>query len=139
MAIFNQGDQLPKQDAQTTIITEGATLNGEMKLSCNLYVDGEFEGVVHSTSTVTIGKNGRIKGDIKAEKIMVQGLIDGSLDCERLEILSSGKVHGKILTSELVVEAQAEFSGESHLKKSSDVKVDKKVSKEEQELKVDTK
>ena len=133
MAIFNQGDQLPKQDAQTTIITEGATLNGEMNLSCNLYVDGEFEGVIHSTSTVTVGKNGRIKGDIKAEKIMVQGLIDGALDCERLEILSSGKVHGKIVTSELVIEAKAEFSGESHLKTSLDVKVDKTTIEEEQE------
>jgi len=135
MAIFNQGDQLPKQDAQTTIITEGATLNGEMELSCNLYVDGEFEGVIHSTSTVTVGKNGRVKGDIRAEKIMVQGLIDGSLDCERLEILSSGRVHGKILTSELVIEAKAEFTGESHLKSSTDIKVDKKISKDEQEPK----
>jgi len=135
MAIFNQSDQLPKQDAQTTIVTEGATLKGEMKLSCNLYVDGEFEGVIHSTSTVTVGKNGRINGDIRAEKIMVQGLIDGSLDCERLEILSLGKVHGKILTSELVIEAKAEFTGESHLKSDSDIKIDKKINKVEQELK----
>jgi len=135
MAIFNQSDQLPKQDAQTTIVTEGATLKGEMKLSCNLYVDGEFEGIIHSTSTVTVGKNGRIKGDIRAEKIMVQGLIDGSLDCERLEILSSGRVHGKILTSELVIEAKAKFTGESHLKSNSDIKIDKKISKVEQEPK----
>jgi len=120
MAIFNNSDQLPKQDAQTTIITQGASLNGEMKLSCNLYVDGDFEGTISSSSTVTVGKNGRIKGDVEAQRIMVQGVIDGSLECDRLEILSSGKVHGKIVTAELVIEAKGEFAGESHLKRSED-------------------
>ena len=38
-----------------------------MNLSCNLYVDGEFEGTINSQNEINVGKHGHIKGDLTQE------------------------------------------------------------------------
>lgn len=120
MAIFNNGDnthQSEKTDTNTTIITAGSVIKGEMKLACNLYVDGEFEGTIQSEKEVNIGKNGHVKGEITTHRLVVQGFIEGAINAERVEIKAQGKVQGSIESSELVIEAKGLFEGNSLVKK----------------------
>ena len=119
MAIFTNGDSPnsgAKPDSSTTIITAGSMIKGEMNLSCNLYVDGEFEGAIHSKKEVNIGKNGRIKGDVNTQRLGVQGYIEGSINAARVEIKAQGRVSGTIESSELVIEAKGIFEGNSVVK-----------------------
>ncbi|MFC2074502.1 polymer-forming cytoskeletal protein, partial [Campylobacterota bacterium] len=44
-----------------------------MTLDCNLYIDGEFEGSIKSKKLVTIGKSGKVRGDITTHHLVVQG------------------------------------------------------------------
>jgi len=88
-----------------------------MKLACNLYVDGEFEGTIQSEKEVNIGKNGHVKGEITTNRLVVQGFIEGSINAERVEIKAQGKVHGSIESAELVIEAKGLFEGNSLVKK----------------------
>lgn len=87
-----------------------------MTLDCNLYINGEFDGTIHSKKLITIGKSGKVRGDIKTNHLVVQGIVEGSVEAERLEILSAGKVLGTILSGELVIEAKGHFEGESRIK-----------------------
>ena len=48
-------------------------------MSCNLYIDGYFEGNINSEQEINIGKNGKIKGEITALRVIVQGLAEGSI------------------------------------------------------------
>ena len=116
MAVFNNGNQPSKEHSNTTIITEGSSIKGEMELTCSLYIDGNFEGSIHSSSTITVGRNGKINGEVHAKKLIIQGLIEGSAEADRIEIHADGKMSGKVTSSELVIEAQAIFEGESHFK-----------------------
>jgi cytoskeletal protein CcmA (bactofilin family) len=117
MAIFNNSDDTPTQNNNnTTIITEGSLIKGEMTLDCNLYIDGEFEGKIHSKKLITIGKSGKVRGEIHTHHLVVQGSVEGSVDSNRLEIMSAGKVLGSILTGELIIEAKGHFEGESKIK-----------------------
>ena len=119
MAIFNNSDsthQSTKPDTNTTIITAGSTIKGEMNLACNLYVDGEFEGIIHSNKEVNIGKNGHIKGDVITNRLVVQGYIEGRISAGRVEIKAKGKVNGTIESSELVIEAKGIVEGNSVVK-----------------------
>ena len=117
MAIFNHSDNAPTpNNNNTTIITEGSFIKGEMKLDCNLYIDGEFEGVIISKKLVTIGKSGQVRGEIQTEHLVVQGTVEGSVDASRLEIMAAGKVLGSIVSSELIIEAHGHFEGESKIK-----------------------
>jgi cytoskeletal protein CcmA (bactofilin family) len=97
-----------------------------MNLSCNLYVDGEFEGTIHSSKQVNIGKNGRIKGDIVANRTVIQGILEGTVNSDSVEIKSAGRVHGSIESKELIIEAKGIFEGNSVLKDKNDTTQNKK-------------
>jgi len=101
-----------------------------MTLSCNLYVDGEFEGVINSQKEVNIGKNGYIKGDVFTTRLVVQGRIEGNVNSTRVEIKAGGRISGTLESSELVIEAKGIFEGNSVLKIT-----DKKTSTQEQQTK----
>ncbi|MDA3908894.1 MAG: polymer-forming cytoskeletal protein [Sulfurimonas sp.] len=92
-----------------------------MNLSCILYVDGEFEGVIHSKKEVNIGKNGHIKGDVTTQRLVVQGYVEGTVNAQRVEIKAAGRVNGSIESSELVIEAKGIFEGNSIVKDVSPV------------------
>ncbi len=87
-----------------------------MKLTCNLYVDGDFEGKIHSDKQINIGKQGHIKGDIITQRLVVQGLIEGTINAQRIEIKAGGKVSGNIESAELIIEAKGIFEGMSVVK-----------------------
>jgi len=87
-----------------------------MNLSCNLYVDGEFEGVINSSKEVNVGKNGHIKGDVTTSRLVVQGLIEGSINAGKVEIKAAGKVAGTIESEELIIESKGIFEGNSIVK-----------------------
>ncbi len=90
-----------------------------MTLSCNLYVDGNFEGIINSQQEVNIGKNGRIKGDIFTNRLIVQGVIEGNVNSTRVEIKAGGRISGTLESSELIIEAKGVFEGNSVLKQSA--------------------
>lgn len=81
-----------------------------------LHVDGELNGIIHSESIVVIGKNGNLKGELKADKIVVNGFFEGELEASSLEILTGGVVIGDITINELSIESGGKFNGNSKIK-----------------------
>ena len=92
-----------------------------MNLTCNLYVDGDFEGIIHSKKEVNIGKNGHINGDVHTKRLVIQGFVEGTLHADRVEIKAAGRVKGTIEAAELVIEAKGIFEGNSIVKGASPV------------------
>ncbi|MBC8236819.1 MAG: polymer-forming cytoskeletal protein, partial [Helicobacteraceae bacterium] len=114
MAIFNNSDntyQSTKTDSSTTIITTGSSIKGEMTLTCNLYVDGEFEGTIKSKNEINVGKHGHLKGDVVTQRLVVQGYVEGTINAEKVEIKSAGRVSGTIESAELIIESKGVFEG----------------------------
>jgi cytoskeletal protein CcmA (bactofilin family) len=118
MAIFNNGDKPTAQSntKSTTIITKGAFINGEIKVDCSLFIDGEIEGTIVSQGDITVGANGVIKGDVSAKNILISGRVNGTIDSDRIAIQAGGSVEGVIISSELLIEAKGSFLGESKIK-----------------------
>lgn len=87
-----------------------------MNFTCNLYLDGEFEGTIYSSKEVNIGKHGHINGNLFAARLVVQGYIEGNISASRVEIKANGRVNGTIESSELVIEAKGIFEGSSIVK-----------------------
>lgn len=90
-----------------------------MELTCKLYIDGELEGEINSQKEVNIGKNGLVKGSVKAQRLVVQGYIEGNIDATRVEIKAAGHVKGEISSSELIIESKGIFEGNSVIKNST--------------------
>ena len=84
-------------------------LTGEEDLSIEGRLDGKIELRRHS---VTIGKNGRIKGDIYGKVITVEGTVEGNLyGEEQLIVRQSGTVRGNIVSPRVALEDGSNFKG----------------------------
>jgi len=86
-----------------------------LSLQGKLHVDGVLKGSVQSEGDITIGRSGRIEGDIVARRIVISGKLTGSVHCDCIEVVASGVVMGDVVSRELVVEKGAHFEGENRL------------------------
>ncbi|MBF0620439.1 MAG: polymer-forming cytoskeletal protein [Magnetococcales bacterium] len=116
MAIFNKASEPKIDKSNTTVIAAGTKITGEISIECKLHVDGEFSGQIRSNSLITIGKTGKVDGEIHSKKLIVTGRFEGTADCGEIEILSGGNVSGNISSRVLVIERGSLFQGESQLK-----------------------
>ncbi|MDN5376738.1 MAG: hypothetical protein PWQ42_34 [Sulfurospirillum sp.] len=119
MAIFNKDNEQSVSSSETTIVARGATIDGVFECHSRLHVDGEVKGQINSKSIVTIGKNGKVSGEIVASRLIVNGLFEGNANCDGVEVLEGGTFLGKVLSKELMIEAKAHFEGESKIKRDS--------------------
>ncbi len=94
-----------------------------MNLSCNLYVDGGFEGLINSSKEVNVGRNGHIKGDVTTSRLVIQGYMEGSVNATKVEIKAAGKVVGTIESEELIIELKGIFEGSSIVKNTASTPV----------------
>lgn len=116
MGIFNKADQRTEPASETTIVASGAKFEGIFNCETRLHVDGEIVGKIISDSIVTIGKTGKISGEINAGRLIINGLFEGNANCDNVEVHEGGKFLGKVVSKELVIEAKAIFEGESKIK-----------------------
>lgn len=75
-----------------------------------------MEGKIESNGEVSIGVDGRVNGEMRAESVMISGQFEGSIVAQRLEIVSTGSVSGAISVQQLVIESGARFNGTSEVK-----------------------
>jgi cytoskeletal protein CcmA (bactofilin family) len=90
-------------------------------------VDGEFEGSIKSQNEVNIGKHGHIKGDISTKRLVIQGCVEGTVNAQKVEIKSAGRVSGTIEAAELIIESKGVFEGNSIVKDIQALPAKKKV------------
>lgn len=111
MGLFGKhaGDQ--GQQSITTVIAQGCTVNGHVRLSGDIQIDGYVEGKIACDRSVIISVSGRIKGEVTADKVIINGLFDGELYANSVEILPQGKAHGVIHSDDLSIERGGSFLG----------------------------
>ena len=119
MGIIGRGGKTHGERSErtgTTVIAAGTRLVGSLTLSDSFHLDGAMEGNLESEGDVSIGQSGEFEGDIRACRVVVSGNFNGTIDCDRLEIVSTGRVTGEIQVAELVIESGGHFSGSSRIK-----------------------
>jgi cytoskeletal protein CcmA (bactofilin family) len=94
--------------------TLGATLRfkGDLVADEDLVIQGQVEGSILHTRSVTIGAQGRVSGDTRARRIVVEGTIDGDLYAiENVTIRSGATVRGDVFAPRVAVDEGARLSG----------------------------
>nr|WP_299020266.1 polymer-forming cytoskeletal protein [uncultured Photobacterium sp.] len=89
-------------------------MTGELQLACDIQVDGVIEGKLRLEKALVVSNTGRLKGEIFADKIVVNGLIEGTCYANAIEILDNGKVSGTIYCDNLSIERGGCFLGSTH-------------------------
>ena len=112
-------------DKIESVIGPSLVVKGEIQSSGALRVDGVVEGSISSKGTVVVANNGAVKADIKADRIVIGGNIHGNVVArEKVEILSTGKLYGDIVTiaGGFIVQEGAIFEGGCKTVKPEEVK-----------------
>jgi cytoskeletal protein CcmA (bactofilin family) len=94
--------------------TNGASMQnkGEIRSDEELFVDGEVEGIVESGSLLTIGKNGKVRANIRAREVVIFGSVKGNIEAlEKLAIRDQGSLVGDIKTAGISIDDGAYFKG----------------------------
>jgi len=90
--------------SSATIITSCMKVTGNFEGTDTLHVDGHIVGNVTVSNTLVIGKNGVIEGKVDAKHIIINGEIIGSIHCENLEVLQTGKISHSIEARNLLLD-----------------------------------
>ena len=94
------------------LLSRGVSIKGSVKFLNELLIDGEVEGTIDSTGTLTIGEHARIRGEIRTRSVKVRGTVEGNIFVtERCELQAGCKLRGDIEASRLVVNEDATFLG----------------------------
>ena len=94
-------------------IGKSVIITGELSGSEDLYLDGSVEGSIElKENRLTVGPNGRVKANINAKGVVVEGKVDGKiLASERAELRPTAIVNGDITTKRVVIDEGAFFKG----------------------------
>jgi cytoskeletal protein CcmA (bactofilin family) len=104
----------PAQPTQTVACVLGPTLHfkGELYGEEDLEFQGQLEGSIEHTRSLSIGKEGGVTGNIKAKFVIVEGRVDGDIYAtESVQIRQSAKVVGNIFAPRVGIADGANFSG----------------------------
>jgi cytoskeletal protein CcmA (bactofilin family) len=94
------------------LLSRGVSIKGSVKFLNELLIDGEVEGTIDSTGTLTIGEHARIRGEIRTKSVKVRGTVEGNVFVtERCELQAGCTLRGDIEAPRLMVDENATFLG----------------------------
>ncbi len=94
-------------------IGKSVVIKGDLTGSEDLTIEGQVEGKIELRQNVlTIGANGKIKAQIFAKIVIVQGEVQGNITAtERIDIRDNGSVDGDLSSPRIAIADGAHFRG----------------------------
>jgi cytoskeletal protein CcmA (bactofilin family) len=112
----NHKKQAAKLDRSVTILTSGCHFKGKLFCRGSSRIGGIVEGTIVSEGLLIIEESAMIKGDVRADNVIVQGRVHGTIESKgRVELSPLARVHGDISTHQLIIQEGAQFSGYSKM------------------------
>ena len=100
----------------TNILTQGLEINGSIKFSNDMIVDGKIDGeIISDKGKVTIAENASIKGDVKAGEVKLYGQVEGTITSDRCQLKEKSLLKGDIKTKTLSMEEGATLQGKTSI------------------------
>ena len=97
-------------------LDKGVILEGRMELAGTFRIDCQVKGTIVSNSTIVLGENARVEGEIEGNHVVVGGRFEGVISAKgRVEILTKGVVRGEVRCPCLVIEAGGILDGRCHM------------------------
>ena len=88
-----------------SMIGENSSFEGRFMVQGNLRIDGTFEGRILVVDQLQIGEKAKVKTNITATSVVVEGLIIGNVTASRrILLLSTARVLGDLKTPELIIQ-----------------------------------
>ncbi len=106
------------------VIGKSFVIKGELSCSEDLYIDGQVEGTIDPKGNcLTIGPNGRVKANVTACTVVVQGKLEGNIQAsDRVDLKQSAVVMADIATQHISIDEGVYFKGSINVQKEAPTK-----------------
>jgi cytoskeletal protein CcmA (bactofilin family) len=100
-----------------TVIGKGTEIEGHIRFSGGLHVDGMIKGDVISDlqddrATLTLSENGKVEGNVKVSNVMLNGTVIGDVVAtNRVELAPQARITGTLTYALLEMSMGAEVNG----------------------------
>jgi len=106
----------PPEPPSKSFFGKTMIIEGEVTSDEDITIEGTVNGQLKVGKTLTIGKNGCIKGTISAAVVKISGEVEGEVAAsQKLEITSEGKYKGDIKSDNLTIAEGAKLQGNINL------------------------
>jgi cytoskeletal protein CcmA (bactofilin family) len=97
----------------TSVLGSGVIWHGSINGSGGVRIEGAFEGEIALRGILVIGETGRVTcQNVRANVVIVAGAVRGNITAQKVEIRSSGRVWGDVVTTAFVTEEGAFLRGQ---------------------------
>ncbi len=102
-----------KRLKERAVIGTAIVIHGEVSGGQDLLVNGRIEGKLSlANQTLTVGREGRIKADMFAKLVSIEGSVEGTIQGEEKIVLrGTGSVRGNLIAPQVVLEEGCRFKG----------------------------
>ncbi|MBN1303297.1 MAG: polymer-forming cytoskeletal protein [Anaerolineales bacterium] len=105
--------QIPFVERITSVLGAGLIWHGSINGSGGVRIEGAFEGQIALHGMLVVGETGRVTCEnIRANTVIVAGAVRGNITTEKLEIRSTGRVWGDVVTTGFVTEEGSFLRGQ---------------------------
>jgi cytoskeletal protein CcmA (bactofilin family) len=117
-------NQQPVQGVEriTSVLGSGVIWHGSINGSGGVRIEGAFEGEIALRGMLVVGETGRVTcQNVRANAVIVAGAVRGNITTQKLEIRSSGRVWGDVITTAFVTEEGAFLRGQIRMEETVDL------------------
>lgn len=108
-------------DAPTTPTARGflsseVSIEGDLSFRNELLIDGKVNGKINAAGALTVGRNARVRGEVRVKSLTVQGTIEGNVFASERCVLEPGAtLRGDVESPRLALDENASFLGRAKI------------------------
>jgi len=116
--------QLAPSERVTSILGSGITWNGNLSGSGGVRIEGAFEGDILLRGLLVVAVTGRVTcPHMRANAVIIAGAVRGNITAKKVEIRSTGRVWGDVVTEAFATEEGAFLRGQIRMEDEIDIGV----------------
>ena len=109
----------------TSVLGAGVVWQGTISGSGGVRIEGSFEGQIALKGLLVVGETGKVTCEsVRAANVIVAGAVKGNIAAQKVEIRSTGRVWGDIVTTAFATEEGAFLRGQIRMEDAVDLGLD---------------
>ena len=106
----------------TSVLGAGISWQGSLRGSGGVRIEGALEGEVAIRGLLVVSETGKVQCQtLRANTVVVAGMVRGNIISEKLEIRATGRVWGDVVTATFATEEGAFLRGQIRMEEKVDL------------------
>jgi cytoskeletal protein CcmA (bactofilin family) len=95
-----------------SVVGPGVSLQGTLTGAGSMRIEGAFDGMINIQGVLFVADGAKVTAEIRAGAVSVAGSVKGNIIAGKVEILSTGRVWGDLVTTAFATEEGAFLRGQ---------------------------